>query len=158
MLVDQGTTPLFLGAIHRTLSGTSLDDLRVATESVGMRTTAASQAEAVAALSQSRLAATDGDSWAVVDLGPAADELAAVEVLHRQVVPALPHGPAGIGYHHSVDEALANVFPDDSIAVLMPAPSFDLVLRMAEADRLLPEKATSFQPKPSLGVFIRSLA
>lgn len=158
MLVDQGTTPLFLGAIHRTLSGTSLDDLRAATESVGMLTTPATQAEAVAALSQSRLAATDGDSWAIVDLGSAADDLAAVEILHRQLVPALPHGPASIGYHHSVDEALAKVFPDDSVAVLMPAPSFDLVLRMAEADRLLPEKATSFQPKPSLGVFIRSLA
>ena len=39
----------------------------------------------------------------------------------------------------------------------MPAPSVGLVLRVAEADRLLPEKATSFQPKPSLGVLIRSL-
>ena len=39
----------------------------------------------------------------------------------------------------------------------MPAPDVDVVLRVAAADRLLPEKATSFQPKPSAGVLIRSL-
>ena len=39
----------------------------------------------------------------------------------------------------------------------MPAPEFADVLRIAEAGRLLPEKATSFQPKPSVGVLIRSL-
>ena len=35
--------------------------------------------------------------------------------------------------------------------------AFGLVLQIAAAGRLLPEKATSFQPKPSAGVLIRSL-
>ena len=39
----------------------------------------------------------------------------------------------------------------------MPAPDYDVVRRILAADRLLPEKATSFQPKPSLGVLMRSL-
>ena len=39
----------------------------------------------------------------------------------------------------------------------MPAPDFDLVRPGREAGRLLPEKATSFQPKPSIGVLMRSL-
>ena len=39
----------------------------------------------------------------------------------------------------------------------MPATDFDLVLRIVAGGGLLPEKATSFQPKPSLGVLIRSL-
>ena len=56
-----------------------------------------------------------------------------------------------------VDDALAHARPATAIAVLMPAPAVELVLRIAEDDRLLPEKATSFQPKPSLGVLIRSL-
>ena len=92
----------------------------------------------------------------MVDLVVPPDQ-AAVEVLHRQLVPALPHGPSSIGYHHTVDDALASADPRSSIAVLMPAPAVDLVQRIAEDDRLLPEKATSFQPKPSLGVLIRSL-
>ncbi|TNM50267.1 DUF1015 domain-containing protein [Nocardioides albidus] len=155
MLVDQGDTPLFLGPIHRTLTGTSLDDLRDAAETLGLDYHEEGQAEAVHALSSARLAATDGKRWAGVSLRVEEDE-AAVEVLHRRILPALPHGPAAIAYHHTVDEALGRARPD-SIAVLMPAPSVDLVHRIAEADRLLPEKATSFQPKPSLGVLIRSL-
>lgn len=155
MLVDQTDTPLFLGPIHRTLTGTSLDDLRDAVETLGLEYREQNQAEAVAALSSARLAATDGERWAVIGIDVAPDE-AAVEALHLRIVPALPHGPAAITYHHTVDEALGGARPD-AIAVLMPAPSVDLVLRIAEADRLLPEKATSFQPKPSLGVLIRSL-
>ena len=73
-------------------------------------------------------------------------------------------------YMHSIVEIdpqrkLARVQPGlildhlrkDSVAVLMPAPDVDLVLKIAADDRLLPEKATSFQPKPSVGVLIRSL-
>ena len=156
MLVDQSATPLFLGPIHRSLAGTSLDDLRSAADSLGMSSTPHAQAEAVAALGPSTLAATDGRDWIVVDLAVPADQ-AAVEVLHRQLVPALPHGPTSIGYHHTVDEALHHADPSSAVAVLMPAPAVDLVQRIAEDDRLLPEKATSFQPKPSLGVLIRSL-
>ncbi|HYG94683.1 MAG TPA: DUF1015 family protein [Nocardioides sp.] len=157
MLVDQTSTPLFLGPIHRTLAGTTLDDLRVATESIGMGFEEREQAEAVAALGPDRLAATDGTRWAVLSLTVPEDR-AAVEVLHRQLVPALPHGPSAIGYHHTVDEALRKARPrQGGVAVLMPAPSVDLVQRIAEDDRLLPEKATSFQPKPSLGVLIRTL-
>lgn len=156
MLVDQSTTPLFLGPIHRSLAGTSLDDLRNAAASLGMTCMDRSQPEAVAALGPSTLAVTDSKEWVVVDLAVPTDR-AAVEVLHGQLVPALPHGPTGIGYHHTVDDALASADPRSTIAVLMPAPSVDLVQRIAEDDRLLPEKATSFQPKPSLGVLIRSL-
>jgi len=156
MLVDQSATPLFLGPIHRSLTGTSLDDLRSAAESLGMTCTSRTQPEAVAALGPSTLAATDGKQWVVVDLNVPTDQ-AAVEVLHRQLIPALPHGPSSIGYHHNVDDALASADPRSSIALLMPAPAVDLVQRIAEDDRLLPEKATSFQPKPSLGVLIRSL-
>lgn len=155
MLVDQGSTPLFLGPIHRTLAGTSLDHLRDAVLTVGLTYEERPQADAVAALSAHRLAATDGERWAVITLDPGLRE-AAVETLHRRIVPALPHGPSALSYHHSVEEALGAA-REQAVSVLMPAPSVDLVLEIAEADRLLPEKATSFQPKPSLGVLIRSL-
>jgi hypothetical protein len=78
-------------------------------------------------------------------------------VLHDSPVPALPVQPARITHHHAVDGALTSVGRARGVAVLLPAPDFDLVLRIVAADRLLPEKATSFQPKPSVGVLIRSL-
>ncbi len=156
MLVDQDDTPLFLGAIHRLLLGTTIDDVHSAARTAGMEVAERSEAGAVAGLGPDHLVVTDGERWAVVSLPPASDR-AAVELLHELLIPALPHGPRRIGYHHTVEETLAQVAPDIGTAVLLPAPEVDLVLRIAGADRLLPEKATSFQPKPSLGVLIRSL-
>jgi len=156
MLVDQDDTPLFLGAIHRMLLGTTLDDVRSAAQTAGMEFVEVPEERAVAGLGPDHLVATDGRHWALVTL-PASEDRAAVELLHDLLIPALPHGPRRIAYHHTVEDTLAQVAPAVGCAVLLPAPDVDLVLRIAADDRLLPEKATSFQPKPSLGVLIRSL-
>jgi uncharacterized protein (DUF1015 family) len=156
MLVDQEDTPLFLGAIHRVLTGTSVDDVLAAADGAGMTVEETTSANAVAALDPDHLVVTDNDRWAVVSLAVPPDRTA-VQLLHDDLIPALPYGPRDIRYHHAVDDALAQVSPDVGVAILMPAPLVDRVLRIVRDDRLLPEKATSFQPKPSLGVLIRSL-
>jgi uncharacterized protein (DUF1015 family) len=155
MLVDQADTPLFLGAIHRVLLGVTLGDLRAACPAPTVFTPLG-MPDAFAALSQDTLVATDGRSWATVRLVLPTDT-AAVEILHHELVPHLGLSDRRIGYHHAVDEALARVRSARGVAILMPAPDFDLVVRVTLAGRLLPEKATSFQPKPSVGVLIRSL-
>jgi uncharacterized protein (DUF1015 family) len=156
MLVDQDDTPLHLGAIHRVLIGTSLEALRNAAERAGIGYRALDAGRAVAALAPDAIVATDGTAWAALPV-PARGDRAAVQLLHDDLVPALPRAPVAIGYHHAVDEAIAAVGRRRGVAVLLPAPDFAQVLRIAAADRLLPEKATSFQPKPSVGVLIRSL-
>jgi uncharacterized protein (DUF1015 family) len=155
MLVDQADTPLFLGAIHRVLLGTTLDDLdRACPASAAFAPVAA--ADAFASLAQDTLVATDGQTWATIKLALPPDR-AAVEVLHDELLPSLGLSDRRVGFHHSVDEVMQRIRSVDGVAVLMPAPEFDLVVRVAQAGRLLPEKATSFQPKPSVGVLIRSL-
>lgn len=155
MLVDQGDTPLFLGAIHRVLLGVSLDQLRVACQpSAGFAPIAAQ--DAFDALGPDTLVATDGTSWATLALSSAPDH-AAVETLHDEVIARLGLADRRIAFLHSVDEALSRVRETPGVAILLPAPDFDLVVRIAQAGRLLPEKATSFQPKPSVGVLMRSL-
>ncbi|MCW2792738.1 MAG: hypothetical protein JWO76_1836 [Nocardioides sp.] len=156
MLVDQDETPLFLGAIHRVLVGPTLAQLRAAAEQTGAEIEELPQEAAVAALGPDVLVATDGTAWATIRLA-VPPVRAAVEVLHEDVVPRLPRPPVRVGYHHTVEEALAHASRSRGVAVLMPAPDFDLVLRIVADGRLLPEKATSFQPKPSVGVLIRSL-
>ncbi len=156
MLVDQEDTPLFLGPIHRVLSGVSMDDLAAAAEAVGAGFDVVDRSAAMQALGPATLVATDTKAWATIKLDVPADR-AAVELLHEDVIPALPRGPHQVRHHHGVDSALAQLRRGTGVAVLMPAPDVDLVLRIAAADRLLPEKATSFQPKPSVGVLIRSL-
>jgi len=160
MLVDQEATPLFLGPIHRSLSGFSLDDLAIAARTTGHRLEVVSRDAALASLGPGALCVTDGSTWAVLTLTPPDDvrnDRAAVEVLHEDLLPALPRGPQSIHYLHSVEQTLKSVRRSRRIAILMPAPDVDQVHRIAAAGRLLPEKATSFQPKPSVGALFRSL-
>ena len=154
MLVDQDDTPLFLGAIHRTLSATSLPE--IADAAAGLATFArASEEQAMAALGPSTLVLTDGTAWARLEL-PIPAGRAAVETLHQELLPRLSGNRRRVAYHHTADETLGHL-PRGGVAVLMPAPDFDLVEQIVSGHRLLPEKATSFQPKPGVGVLMRSL-
>jgi uncharacterized protein (DUF1015 family) len=155
MLVDQDDTPLFLGAIHRTLSRTTLAEVADAVEGAAVFASA-SQEQALTALGPSTLVLTDGTSWGRIELR-IPGRRAAVEALHEDLLPRLPDvGRRRLGYHHTVEETLGHL-PQDGVALLMPAPDFDQVDQIVTGHRLLPEKATSFQPKPSLGVLMRSL-
>lgn len=155
MLVDQIDTPLFLGAIHRVLVGTAVDDVTAAAHALGFPYRFTDRDGAVASLGRGSLIVTDNTTWAVV-LVPVATDRLEVDVLHQLLAPALRHGPARITYHHAVGDALSHASPMHGVAVLMPAPTFAQVQRTVHAGRLFPEKATSFQPKPALGVLIRS--
>lgn len=153
MLVDQLDTPLFLGAIHRTLPGTSLDDLVAAAKEAGAEVTEQTRHEALGALDSTHVVLTDGAAWHTV--GPLdLDREAAVSWLHDHVLAALDAPPTRIDHHHSVEDALESTTAT-APAVLLPSPHFDQVRALVESGGLLPEKATSFQPKPSLGVIMR---
>jgi uncharacterized protein (DUF1015 family) len=156
MLVDQDDTPLFLGAIHRTFVGTSLADLVVAARDAGALVEQRDRASALGALDSTHLVLTDGATWHTVSPHGLEQE-AAVSWLHAQVLPRLPDQPGRIAYHHNVDDALAATSAT-SPAVLLPSPDFEQVRLLVESGGLLPEKATSFQPKPSLGVLMRPMS
>lgn len=157
MLVDQDDTPLYLGAIHRILYGLRFKDLESTAASDGFTLgPMLGPEEAVAALAPDVVVVTDGHGWTTLPLPTSGDRLG-VERLHEQLLPRLPRQPSSVGYAHSLDDALRAVARRRGLAVLMPAPEFADVLRVVEHGRLLPEKATSFQPKPSVGVLIRPL-
>jgi uncharacterized protein (DUF1015 family) len=155
MLVDQLDTPLFLGAIHRTVAGTGVADLLTAAAVAGAVVSELDRDQALHALDSTHLVVTDGTSWWAVAPSDLADQ-AVVSWLHARMIAALTLPPSQIAYHHAVEDALqaASV---RSPAVLLPSPDFDQVRALVEAGGLLPEKATSFQPKPSLGVIMRPL-
>lgn len=155
MLVDQADTPLFLGAIHRTIPGVGLDVLVRATREAGAEVSQQPRRRALGALDSTHLVLTDGETWyAVAPHG--LDREAAVSWLHDQVLPRLPEPPKRLEHHHTVEDALTATSPA-APAVLLPSPDFEQVMALIESGGLLPEKATSFQPKPSIGVLIRSL-
>ena len=85
MLVDQADTPLFLGAIHRTSLGTTLDEL-AQRAAAHRRVRPGRLADACRAGADSTLVVTDGENWATSKLALPADR-AAVEVLHDELLP-----------------------------------------------------------------------
>jgi uncharacterized protein (DUF1015 family) len=155
MLVDQHDTPLFLGAIHRTLPGTSLTQLAEAARGAGAIVTEHDRARALGALDSTHLVLTDAATWYAVAPGDLSRQ-AAVSWLHDHVLVRLADPLPRVEYHHSVDEALAATSATTP-AVLLPSPDFEQVRSIVESGGLLPEKATSFQPKPSLGVLMRPM-
>lgn len=155
MLIDQEKTPLYPGPIHRVLRGTTLEDLRQAARALRLPQRAIDGApRALAELGPHTILATDGSAWSAFDL-PATTS--AVETLHRVIVPSLPRGPQHVYFRNSVDTALRDVRPDRDVAVVLPQLSIDDIWAVVRRGDLLPEKATSFQPKPSPGVLLRSL-
>ena len=154
MLVDHLDTPLQLRAIHRTLAGVRLDQVIRALDGVGAVVEFRPLATA-ADVDAGSVALADGHRWAVASLPPHPG--AVVEFVHDVLVPALPRQPQRLGHHTDVDEAVGAARRRRGTAIILPPPTFEQVLGATQAGRLLPEKATSFQPKPHLGVLMRSL-
>jgi hypothetical protein len=156
MVIDQDETPMFLGAIHRLLHGVKFTDLLSAASGAGATVRTIEEGEAVAALAPDTLVLTDSQRWATVSLAVPAGT-AMVQLVDELLLTRLPRRPARLGFAHSVAQALEQAKPGKVTAALLPAVDLDLVMDVVRAGGLLPEKATSFQPKPNLGSFIRLL-
>lgn len=151
MVVDQKDTPLFLGAIHRVLPTVPLRELLDWASDSGARVTAcADQDAAVQLLDNQTLAVGESEHWAAVMLPPGT-EVSAVEWLSGLLD---LHDDPEVEFHHSVESALA---AERGTITLLPSPSLARIAHVAASGGVLPEKATSFQPKPPLGVMMRQV-
>lgn len=151
IVVDQLDTPLFLGAIHRVLPQHRLEDvLAWATRHGAVVEPVPDQESALQRLDTTTLVVGDGESWAAIPL-PSAAANSPVEWLGEIFASA---DVRTIEYHHSVESALTS---GDGVIMLLPTPSLARIAAVAGAGGVLPEKATSFQPKPPLGVMMRTV-
>lgn len=155
MLVDEGDTPLRIGAIHRVLMETSISRFRAAIAG-RHQIVDRDRATAVAALAPDTVVVTDGRRWGTIALS-LSSATSAVEEVDQTLIPLLPKAPRRIHYEHSIDLALTRAQRARAVVIILPALTIEQVWRTVDRGRLLPEKATSFQPKPHPGAFIRSL-
>lgn len=150
MLVDNDRHPLTLDPIHRVVPGLTLD-------LVSSRTPAGWQVlpgrvEGV----PDRIAITDGTSW--VTLQSTEGQITpTVALLHRELLPAWGVPVDEITFHHALADAVAMAGPSQA-AVELVAPKMDQVLQSAVRGVVLPQKATSFGPKPRVGLLFRMLS
>lgn len=153
MVIDQADTPLQLCAIHRTIAGLTLSKVAAAAQARGdSYTEHADRQEALEKLDHA-LVLHDGLHWA--SLRPVPGTAPPVCVLHNELLPAWNVSENRLDFHHTASGALARA--GSGLAVLLPAPRFGEIVDWASTGRLLPQKATSFQPKPHVGVVMRDL-
>lgn len=152
MLIDQSDTPLQLCAIHRTVGRLALDDVAATATARGEAFTRHATSHAALADLDRAIVLHDGTSWAT--LRPRADPPLLVRWLHEELLPAMRTPPERVAFHHAATDALGRA-GQGTMAMLLPAPSFDGVQTSARSGQLLPPKATSFQPKPHVGVLMR---
>lgn len=149
MLVDNDRHPLTLDPIHRVVPGLSL-------ETVERRTPDSwevlpGRIDGV----PDRVAVSDGTSW--VTLRSTAHRVEpTVSLLHEELLPAWGVPVDEVTFHHALADALALAGPSQA-AVELVAPRLDQVLQSAVRGVVLPQKATSFGPKPRVGLLFRTL-
>ena len=161
VLVDHDDTPLHLAAVHRVVSG----DVLTAARQQAWTLSDWSPTNALLCITPGRVVASHGSGsyTLTVPPTPSPPSTGPGTVVTTGSIPvlALDRLLGGLDvpmtYHHEADEALDEARRRGATALLLPAPTLDEVLSVVRQGRLLPEKATSFQPKPRPGLLTRRL-
>lgn len=171
MIVDSAHDALRLGSVHRVISGVTMATVMAS----GLATIwpLASKRDAETFLQSGPedrcvIAARDDSgatSWHAVLPAPDADRPVACQApeyavcwLHTTWLPAWGGAATTIEYVHGVDAAVSRATELGAIVVLLPAPSLGSVFAAARRGAPLPAKATSFGPKPRVGMVMRHWA
>ena len=173
LLVDLRAYPPQIGAIHRSVSGLTLDEALLAVEplfSVVCQEVDDLE-EAAAGLLQGELLVVDGHgrgAWLRVQDLDAVEDLIAVDqpeqwrhldtaVLHRVLIEHLWKADEDrVGYHHDVAGARRAAERTAGLVVLLAPVTVESVLELAAEGVRMPRKSTSFGPKPRTGLVLRT--
>jgi uncharacterized protein (DUF1015 family) len=150
MLVDNDRHPLTLDPIHRVVPGLTLD--LVSSRTPKGWQVLPGRVEGV----PDRIAITDGTSWVTLQ-STEGQVTPTVALLHRELLPAWGVPVGEITFHHALTDAVALANPSQA-AVELVAPKMNQVLQSAARGVVLPQKATSFGPKPRVGLLFRTLS
>ncbi|WP_300527015.1 DUF1015 family protein [uncultured Nocardioides sp.] len=160
VLVDHDDTPLHLGAIHRVVAGRVVETAR----RQGWGVTPTTSTNPLHEMAPGRIVVWESGRTHVLTLPPTPGPPGGSGLVTTATMPmlALDRMLSGLpltdaAYHHEADSALTEARRRERSAILLPAPTLDEVLAVVRQGRLLPEKATSFQPKPRPGVLTRRL-
>lgn len=158
LLIDQSQWPLQLGAIHRSISELTLDDL-IAPPGFTVGPPTPVHGDPVAPEAPGHLIVSDGRRMVEVrQEGERSDAVTDAELLHTHLLRAWGVDEDRIGYHHTVEQTVRNAVQDEGLAVLLHPTTVQEVMTVARAGKIMPRKSTSFGPKPRMGVVMRAFS
>ncbi len=182
LLVDLAVAPPVVGAIHRTMSGLTLQQALGLAAGAGFDVAASDVATSDGYHDESWAARLVPGEWVLVDASGASARLTVSDaatvgrhmpknhsaqwraldtaVLHHALIEAAWAVPEeSIGYHHTVAGAIAatrDALPAPGLAILMAPVDVGTVFALAAAGEMMPRKSTSFGPKPRTGWVLRT--
>jgi len=164
MLVDAGDSGLSVDSIHRVVHGLGWEALGT-TPHLIVRTLANHEAAQTyltdVSTPRGSCVITDGARWvaaaprrADVDASDPSGQLA-VTHLHGSWLAAWQVEGTAVDYIPEVVRAVHHARRSGGLAILLPPPPLEVVYEAARQGCLLPPKATSFGPKPRIGLVLR---
>ncbi len=157
LLIDQGQSPLLLGAVHRSIAEVALHSLTAPAGSHLEPAVDLSGEMPARPTSAGEIVLTDGSQVRRLRVHAArADLTSDAELLHETLLPAWGISEDRVGYHHTVTQTLRSAHQDGGLAVIMHPPTVAQVMAVARAGKMMPRKSTSFGPKPRTGLVMRS--
>ncbi len=173
LLVDLRAYPPQVGAIHRSVSGLTLDEalLEVTPLFSVVREDIDDLGTAAAGLVRGELLVVDGHGHGarlgVHDHGRVEDLITVDQpeqwrhldtaVLHRVLIEQLWQADEDrVGYHHDVESARRAADRTAGLVILLAPVTVESVLELAAEGVRMPRKSTSFGPKPRTGLVLRT--
>lgn len=175
LLVDLATHAPEVGAIHRVVTGLTLDDLGstavTETQSIDgpwLATLDALAAGSILAVDAGgrarRLDLVTGDSRAAAFAStpgaglPPLWQALDTAVLHEVLLPGWGVDDRAVTYHHDAEGAVRAAARDHGVALLLAPVDVADMLALAAVGVRMPRKSTSFGPKPRSGLVMRTFA
>lgn len=157
MITDISRNSLRIGAIHRIISNTSLQEVKSRTMDAAFKEIDPPRDNVEGLLSNCKphqLLVTNGTSWMIASLNRS--HPLDISALHSAIAPIFEEKSRHWLYSHEISEAICIAKKKQGVAFLLRPPSLPQVLKYAATGQLLPEKATSFWPKPLASMVVRT--
>lgn len=156
MLIDTRGNSLHLGAIHRVINDITPAEVAAAAGISVRESTHAPLRDPKQLLAEGGphdFLISDGHCHLVAS--PCDEASLATSAIEAALGPILASTSRSWSFHHDPDDALRAAVTNHGVAILLQPPPLTSVLEHASSGRLLPEKATWFQPKPPVSMVIR---
>lgn len=155
LVTDTEESPLQLGAIHRIIPSISLDKIMNTSRTFKFFDVHGNNInKCLLSCNKNEFIMGDGHKWKRVVL--ATGNTNDVSNIHEELDFFLENKKNNLLYRHEVKEAIKTAEQVNGVVILLPSPELSSIYEYISQGKLLPEKATSFWPKPPVSMVVRT--
>lgn len=155
LVTDTEESPLQLGAIHRIISNISLDKIINTSKTFKFFDIYGNNINKyLLSCNKNEFIMGDGYKWKRVVL--TTGNTINIAKIHEELDYFIENKKNKLLYRHEVKEAIKAAEQVNGVVILLPSPELSSIYEYISQGKLLPEKATSFWPKPPVSMVVRT--